>query len=50
VVTNRLVRRVILYAVERLAYDPAGDGKQLRFPNADRQIDIRDAIRARRAE
>jgi len=46
VITNRLVRRVILHALGRLAYDPARKGKQIRIFRVDQLIDISDAIRA----
>lgn len=46
VVTNRIVRRVILHALERCAYDPTRKGPLLRLPHIDDHIDMSDAIRA----
>lgn len=47
VITNRIVRRVILHAIERFAYNPARKGKLLQIQHVDREIDVHDAIRAR---
>jgi hypothetical protein len=46
VVTNRLVRRVILHAIEQFSYDPARKGKLIRIPQVDQRIKIDDAGRA----
>jgi len=46
VVTNRLVRRVILHARDQYAYDASKRGTLLRIPRVDRQINIEDAVRA----
>jgi hypothetical protein len=46
VITNRIVRRVIEYAVRDRAYDPRNKGKQLDLGIADALIDLSDAIRA----
>lgn len=47
IITNRLVRRVILHAIERFAYNPARKGKLVQIQHVDREINIDDAIRAR---
>lgn len=45
VITNRIVRRVLIHAVEQHAYAPNGDG-QLQLRDVDDFIDLSDAIRA----
>lgn len=46
VVTNRIVRRVIEYAVQVHAYDPRTKGKQLNLRDVDQVIDVSDAVRS----
>ena len=46
VITNRLVRRILLRAI-RTGYDPRVKGRQLNVGRADKLIDITDAVRGR---
>ena len=46
VVTNRLVRRVIEYAVAERGYDPTVDRAELRLFSVGERIDTADAVRA----
>lgn len=46
VVTNRLVRRVLEYAIDRLAYDPATTSADLLIYGIEDLIDCSDAVRA----
>jgi hypothetical protein len=46
VVTNRIVRRVIDYALRELDYDPRVKGKQVTIRHVDNLIDLSGAIRS----
>lgn len=46
VITNRIVRRVLVYAIEQHGYEPSGVG-QLNLRNIDAMIDLSDAERGR---
>ncbi|WP_394827986.1 hypothetical protein [Pendulispora albinea] len=46
VITNRIVRRVIEYAVRQFDYDPRREGEQLDLRHVDHAIDLSDAIRS----
>jgi hypothetical protein len=46
VVTNRLVRQVIEYAMLKLAYDPRINGKQVDLRSVDEVIDLSIAVRS----
>ena len=46
VITNRLVRRVLLHAISE-GYDPQTNGPQLNLGRVDKLIDIADAERGR---
>jgi hypothetical protein len=45
VVTNRIVRRIIEYAIQEKAYSPAERGEQLRLIRVHELIDVSDAKR-----
>lgn len=47
VITNRLIRKIILYCLEKEGYDPSQKQKQLNLKNCDQKIDWSEAIRAR---
>lgn len=49
VITNRLVRRTILHAIEKCGYDPARKASPLIIQHLERKIDVSDAIRAQRS-
>jgi len=49
VVTNRLVRRVIERAIEKLAYDPTSKGTPIEVRDIEKQIEMHDAIRGKRS-
>ena len=46
VITNRIVRRVIDYAISEHGYDPLIRGHQLNLQCVDDKIDLSDAVRA----
>ena len=46
VITNRILRRVIEFAVQRHAYNPLEKGSVLNLRRMDHEIDISDAVRA----
>jgi hypothetical protein len=46
VVTNRIIRRIIEYAVAQHRYDPCAKGKELNLKNLDDAIVWDDAVRA----
>ena len=48
VVTNRLIRRIVLFAIESHAYDPTEKGGHLKLRCVDSDIDLSDAVRAER--
>ena len=46
VITNRLIRRVIEFAITQHRYDPEVKGKELKLYNLDKVILWNDAVRA----
>lgn len=46
VVTNRIVRQVIEYAVREFGYDPHTKGKQVNLRDADQVNDLSDVVRS----
>ena len=46
VITNRIVRRVMEFAVSRHGYDPLEKGRALNLRRLDHDVDISDAVRA----
>jgi len=46
VITNRIVRRVILLAISQFEYNSSIKGQLVHIPRVDQLIDIGDAIRA----
>lgn len=46
VVTNRIVRQVIEYAVREFDYDPHTKGKQVNHRHVDKAIDLSNAVRS----
>lgn len=46
VITNRLVRQVIEYALRKFHYDPHTKGKQLNLRRVDKAIDLSRALRS----
>lgn len=46
VVTNRIVRQVIEYAVREFGYDPHTKGKQVNLRDVDKAIDLSNAVRS----
>jgi hypothetical protein len=48
VVTNRLIRRIIIHAIGVYRYNPQAKGKELRLKPLDNVITWNDAIRASR--
>lgn len=47
VITNRLIRRVIEFAINNNGYDPHGGSGTLNLRRTDHLIDLSDAVRAR---
>ena len=48
IVTNRLVRRVLEYALDQLKYDPDTTADDIAIIDVEDQIDWSDAVRARK--
>jgi hypothetical protein len=48
VITNRLVRRVILHSIDAESYNPNAAGIQLTIRDIEDKIDWSDAVRAKR--
>lgn len=46
VITNRLIRRIIVTCQSKHAYDPTKTGKEISLRNADAFIDLSDAVQA----
>jgi hypothetical protein len=48
VVTNRIIRRIIEYAISEYNYDPTVKGKELHLNALDEAIEWKDAVRGNR--
>jgi len=50
VITNRIIRKIILVCISKHSYNPSAKGKELTLRKADALIDMSDAIRAVRRD